>query len=131
MAQSTAPFKFSHFTLYIVAAAILNAIVFYIGLAAGASMKVDTPAYTDVSAIVVAIATIFPVLLAGFVTWLIARKYRGFLSFAKWAGLIFAVLSIGSLFAVAEDSATLIALAITHIVVGILWFMGIARSTTR
>lgn len=131
MAQTAAPFKFSAFTLYIVAAALINAVIFYIGLAAGASMKVDTPAYTDVSAIVVAIATIVPVLIAGFITWLIARKYRGFLSFAKWAGLIFAILTIASLFPTAQDTATLIALGITHVVVGVLWFLGLAKTATR
>jgi LytS/YehU family sensor histidine kinase len=111
-----------------IAAGIINAVIYFIGVAAGASMKVDTPAYTDVSVLVVAVATIIPLLLAGFVTWLIARKYRGFLTFAKWAGLIFAILTIGSLLPTAEDAATLIALSVTHVVAGVLWFIGIARS---
>lgn len=128
MAHKTAPFKYSQFTLYMVAAGIINAVIYFIGVASGASMKVDTPAYTDVSVFVVAFATIIPLLLAGFVTWLIARKYRGFLSFAKWAGLIFAILTIGSLFPTADDAATLIALSVTHVVAGVLWFIGIARS---
>lgn len=128
MAHKTAPFKYSQFTLYMIAAGIINAVIYFIGVAAGASMKVDTPAYTDVSVLVVAVATIIPLLLAGFVTWLIARKYRGFLTFAKWAGLIFAILTIGSLLPTAEDAATLIALSVTHVVAGVLWFIGIARS---
>lgn len=128
MSTNSAPFKYSQFALFILAAGIVNTIIYFVAQAFGAAMKVDTPAYSDISAVVVAGATIVPMLIAGFVTWLIARKYRGFLTFAKWAGLVFAMLSIASLFPTAVDAGTLISLALTHVVAGALWFLGVSRA---
>lgn len=124
---SSTTFRYSKLAIAATAAAVINGLLFVIGSATGASMKVNTPAYTDVDVVVVVIATLIPLLIAGAVTMLIARKKPGFQTFARWAGFIFAIVSIGSLFAVTTDTATLVWLSLTHVVAGFAWLIAIKK----
>ena len=71
----------------------------------------------------VALATFSPLMIAGVVTKAISAKRSGFQTFASWAGLTVATLSIASVFTAAQDTATIVALALMHVVGGSAWFI--------
>lgn len=121
------PFSLARLGLVAVIAAIANALVFVIGSAAGASMSIDSPAYSQITLVMATFATLAPLLIAGVVAWLIARKFPGFRRVAQWLGLAVALLSMISPFVVAQDTATAISLAAMHLVAGAAWFLGVAR----
>lgn len=125
-AVAARPFGLGRHAIFAVAAAAANALVFTIGSGAGASMSIDSPGYSQITLVMSALATLAPLLIAGLVTWLIARKRPGFRRVAQWLGLAVAVLSIVSPFIVAIDMATAISLAAMHVFAGAAWFLGVA-----
>ena len=120
---------FSRRRLLVVAAiaAIINVVVYFIGSAAGATMVVTSPQEMQIPFVVVIIATLLPLLLAGIITWLIARRVPAFHTFARWAGAIVAVVSIIEPFLVTEDTTTALSLAAMHIVGGAAWFVALTK----
>lgn len=123
------PYSLTRLTVLALAAAAANALVFLIGSAAGASMRINSAGYSQITLLLSVLATLAPLLIAGIITKLIARKRPGFGRVAQWLGLGVALLSMVSPFIVAEDAATAFALAAMHVVVGAAWFFAGARST--
>lgn len=130
-AAGARPFRYGRLAIIAVIAAVANALVFAVGSAAAASMSIDSPAYSQITLVMSALATLVPLLLAGAVTWLIARRFPGFRRIAQWAGLAVALLSMISPFVVAQDTATAFALAAMHLVAGAAWFFGVASTGRR
>lgn len=126
------PFSLVRLALVAAAAAAANALVFAIGAAAGASMGIDSPGYSQITLVMAIFATLMPLLLAGGVTWLIARSRPAFRRIAQWLGLAVALLSIASPFLVAQDIATGVSLAAMHLVAGLGWFFAVdARASHK
>lgn len=125
-ASAADPFSLVRLALVAVAAAIANALVFAVGSAAGASMSIDSPGYSQIALAMAVLATLIPLLLAGAVTWFIARRRPAFRRIAQWLGLAVALASIASPFFVAQDTATAFTLAAMHLVAGAAWFFGVA-----
>jgi hypothetical protein len=115
-----------------VIAAAINLIIYAIGKAANASMTIASGAYSSINAVMVAAFTLVPILLAGFVTYLIARRRPAFRGWARWLGVGLAVLSIPSPLVLANDTRTGLTLAAMHIVAGTAWLIASApRSPAR
>lgn len=130
-ATARRPFGLGRLAIIAVAAAAANALVFVIGSAAGASMGIDSPAYSEITVVMSVFATLVPLLIAGAVTWLIARPWPTFHPIARWLGLAVALLSMASPFLVSQDAATAIALAAMHLVAGAAWFLALGAPRTR
>jgi|GEM_PF-1021188 len=104
---------------------ILNAGVFLIGRAAGASMEITDPTMT-ITVWTILFGTAVPLLLFGLIAWAGSRRVPALRTWFAWAGLAFAVLPAVSPFLFAADLTSAIALAIIHVVAGVVWFIGLA-----
>lgn len=124
------PFSLSRLGVAATAAAALNAVVFTLGSSAGAAMTVRSSAYTDITLPLAVIATLAPLLVAGGITWLIARRRPGFRRIAQLLGTAVALLSMVSPFLVAQDTATGFTLAGMHLVGAAAWFLGLRATAT-
>lgn len=103
-------------------AAATNLIIYFVGYFAGADYQVNAGVSMQVPWFLAALATFSPLMIAGVVTKAISAKRSGFQSFASWAGLAVAILSIGSVLVATQDPATIISLALMHVVAGTAWF---------
>jgi len=104
-------------------AAATNLTIYLVGYLAGADYQVNAGVSMQVQWFMVALATFSPLMIAGVVTKAISAKRSGFQTFASWAGLTVATLSIASVFTAAQDTATIVALALMHVVGGSAWFI--------
>ncbi|GAA0977662.1 hypothetical protein GCM10009555_039190 [Acrocarpospora macrocephala] len=111
------------------AAVVVDLLVFWIGSAAGASLKIEAP--YELNALVVALATAVPMLAAGAVVWLVARRLPGVRRWAAWVGLAFALVSALMPFVVSADVATGVTLALMHGVAGTAWVVALLRHRPR
>lgn len=105
------------------AALIANIILYLIGGAAAATWQVGLP--FTVSLAMVAFATVFPMLLGGFIVGILAKWKPGIVGLASWLVLVFALAGSPSGYIASQDLATGLALGAMHLVVGLSWFIGI------
>jgi hypothetical protein len=119
------PFVPARFAIATASAAAVNVVLFLIVSATGASMVITQPSETPLTLVALIVATIAPLVLAGVVTWFLARRWPVIRTVAAWAGVAVAVLSAPSPLFASADLATGIALGIMHIVAGVAWFIGI------
>ncbi|WP_112134286.1 DUF6069 family protein [Glycomyces dulcitolivorans] len=103
------------------AAAALNLVALGIGSAADASMIVNDPTPTEVGVAATLGATLGPLLVAGLVLWLIAKRSPRIRVWAGWAGAVLAFATVASPFFAADDLTTAFTLASMHIVGGLAW----------
>ncbi len=104
-------------------AAATNLTIYFVGYSVGANYQVNAGVSMQVPWFLAALATFSPLMIAGVITKAIATKRPGFQTFASWAGLTVATLSIGSVLTATQDPATIIALALMHVVAGTAWFL--------
>ena len=103
-------------------AAALNLGVYGVGKLLGASFVVNGGVTMEIPWFLAALATFIPLVLAGLVVQQIAKRFSSFQRFASWAGLAFAFLSIGTVFAASQQVATILALGLMHAIAGVAWF---------
>ena len=103
-------------------AAAANLTIYFVGYSVGANYQVSAGVSMQVPWFLAALATFSPLLIAGVITKAIGSKRPGFQTFASWAGLTGAILSIGSVLVAAHDPATIISLGLMHVVAGAAWF---------
>jgi len=123
----SSPFSRRRLLAVAVIAAVVNVVAFLIGSAAGATMTVSSPQEMQIPVVVVIVATLVPLLLAGIVTWLIAKRVPAFRTVARWVGTIVALISVVEPFLVTDDTTTAVSLAVMHIVGGAAWFVALAK----
>ena len=104
-------------------AAAANLTIYFAGYLVGANYQVNAGVSMQVPWFLAALATFSPLMIAGVITKAIASKRPGFQTFASWAGLTVATLSIGSVLVATQDPETIIALALMHVVAGAAWFL--------
>lgn len=128
MTNTSKPFNFTKFAGFAVLAAVLNGISFLIGKATDATMMVDQGDLREIALPMVFAATLFPLLMAGAVTFGIGKNSPKFVSKAALIGGIFGVVTLFAPFLVAQDTGTGITLASNHVIAGIIWYVGIKKS---
>lgn len=99
-------------------AAALNLVVYWLGVASGASMQVASP--QPVSALSVVLFSLLPILVAGVGVWSLNRRFA-LRRLAGWTGLFFALATIAGSLLAAADTTTALVLSAMHIVVGTAW----------
>ena len=104
-------------------AVALNLIALGVGSMAGASWETGAPESID--ALTITVATLLPLLLAGVVTGLIARRRPSFRRTAAWIGLAFGFAGLPMPFIAAGDLATAWALAAMHVITAVAWFIAL------
>jgi steroid 5-alpha reductase family enzyme len=82
---------------------------------------------TTVSVLLTIGATAVPLVVAGAVTWYIARRQAGLRTVAQWLGLAVALVSVASALLAATELGTSIALSLMHVIAGIAWFVAVGR----
>ena len=123
--QPNSPFNFIQVVIAALGAGYLNVIIFFIGIASGASMKVGANPEKVIGFDNILQATWIPLLAFGFVVFLIGRAKKGIIKVAQWVGLVIAVVSSISAIMAASDVATAVTLTVIHIVTGAAWFFAV------
>ncbi len=123
--QPKSPFNFIQVVIAALGAGYLNAIIFFIGIASGASMKVGSNPEKVVGFDNILQFTWLPLLVFGLVVFLIGRAKKGFVTVAQWIGLIIAVVSMISPIMISADVATGVTLSVIHVVTGAAWFFAV------
>lgn len=118
----------------VVAAVVLNLIVWGIGAAAGGSFTVvDGETVTDVAPGGVIIMSAVPLLIGLTVAVLIAYRWTGVLRVAEVVGSVLSIATIGLTLTAGFDAATTVALSVMHVVlvpVIVVALEGVRRSIT-
>lgn len=110
-------------------AAVANLGLFGIGSLAGATWSAGAP--FSVSWVVVLVATIAPMALAGIVTRLVARRQPNVTSWFAWGGLVFAILGSPMGYLMGGDVPTGFALGAMHVVTGLAWLWAVNLRASR
>ena len=105
------------------AALIANLALFGIGTLAGATWNVGQPAPVGLGLVIG--ASVGPMVIGGFVAWLISSKTSKQLNWFSWAVLIFAVLGAPLGWVASGQAATGLALGAMHIVEGLAFFWAV------
>lgn len=123
--RNTAPASVSPARLAIAGCGALgaNLLVFGVGTAAGATWEIAAP--EPVNALMVVVSTLLPFLLAGALTWLVARRFPVAPRWFAWAGLVVGVVSAPVGFLASSDVTTGASLAAMHLVAGVSWFLAV------
>lgn len=106
-------------------AAAVNASLFAIGSATGATWDVGQPFLVGIGMVLG--ATLAPMLLGGLVAKLAVGKWARLQGILAWSGLAFAIVSSPGGFIASSDLATSIALGLMHVIAGVSWFFGIKK----
>ncbi len=123
--QPNSPFNFIQVVIAALGAGYLNVIIFFIGIASGASMKVGSNPEKVIGFDNILQFTWLPLLVLGLVVFLIGRAKKGIVKVAQWIGLIIAVVSMISPIMTAADVATGVTLSVIHVVTGVAWFFAV------
>jgi hypothetical protein len=126
MTQSLKVGKFAGFA---VIAAIANSIVFLIAKGSDATMIVNQGGSQEIALPMVLASTLLGLVFAAIIAARIGMKSQSFLSKLPIFGLIFGIVTAVAPFTASDDSKTSLALASMHVVAGVMWFVGIKRST--
>lgn len=111
-------------------AAAVNLALLVVGRSVDASLTMEVPDPVVVEWPAVVTFSTVPVLLAGLVVWLVARRLPRARRWFAWAGLVVAVLSCVVLVS-APDVATAITLGAMHLTVGLAWWVALTARTGR
>lgn len=123
------PLSLARLGIGIVAAVVVNLIVYAVGSAAGATWIANGQA---VGWFMVPIATVIAMAIGGLITWLLARRWEKATITMAWVGLVFAVISVPGPLLGSDDAPTRWALAAMHVTTGIAWFIAVhPRRSTR
>lgn len=128
-APTTRPISTRRVAIAAAAGTAANLAVLWIGSASGATMQIDAP--YPVTALTVALFSALPMALAALVVAFVARRRPGFVTFAAWAGLAFALLTAAMPFVASPDGPTALTLAAMHVVIGAAWFSAIRPTLAR
>ena len=119
------PLPLARLGMGIVAAVVVNLVVYAVASAAGATWIANGQ---SVGWFMVPIATVVAMAIGGLVTWLLARRWEKATITMAWVGLIFAVISVPGPLLGSDDAPTRFALAAMHITTGIIWFFAVHPS---
>ena len=111
----------------VVAALVLNRVVYAVGSAVGATWLASGQTVTW---ILVAAATTVAMTLGWAVTAALSRRWSNARRVMAWAGLAFAVVSAPAPLVASDDAATRWALMGMHVVTGIVWFVAVRPRRT-
>ena len=115
--------RISRVVIWVAAAAIANVVLFFIGVGAGATYNVGSPARID--AVMTAIATVVPLSIGAFVAHLVGKKGTKVLSILVWVGFGVAVISSPNGWVMSHDTATGVTLMAMHLVAAFAWLLAV------
>ena len=122
-AVPNSPFNFVQVIIAALGAGYLNVIAFFIGGSAGASMQIGDGKVVHFAQVLG--FTWAPLVVLGFIVFLIGRAKKGVTKLAQWVG---AIVALGlSAFAIvkAEDAATAVTLVIIHVITAAAWVFAV------
>lgn len=123
-ATARTTFSIRRYLVYVLIAAVVNALIWVAAVAVGAGMRVTMSGGMDVALPAALVATAIPLAIAGTAAWLVTRRWPRLRPAARVTGSIVAVASAVIPFTVAVDVPTGIALAAMHLCAGAAWFLG-------
>lgn len=125
------PFNYVQILLAAFGAASICTFIYFVAGAAGASMNFTGGLFEHLAFMDVIRFTVVPIVLLGFLTWVIGRAKPGFCRIAQWVGVAVVVLAIISPIMFAADLPSGIALALMHLIVGASWYLAVNYSNRK
>jgi len=122
MSATASPLSWSRITRFALIAVISNLVIYGIGSLAGAGWEAGG---LTIAWYLVLGATLVPIFIAAGATSLLGLVWKSAAKVMAWIGLIFALVTVPSVFITAPELGTAIALGSMHIIVGLAWFFGI------
>lgn len=125
------PFNYVQILIAAFGAASICTFIYFVAGAAGASMNFTGGLFEHLAFIEVIRFTVMPIVVLGFLTWVIGRARPGFCKIAQWVGVAVVVLAIINPIMFAADLASGIALALMHLIVGGSWYLAVNYSNRK
>jgi hypothetical protein len=113
----------------VAATVAINLVVLGIASTAGAPMltgAADAPEPVGVQAVV--LASLVPMLLGAVLVVLVASRVPGLVRVLAWVGLSLGAVTAAAPLVLALDVSTGVALALMHLVAGVVWFVAVRRT---
>lgn len=131
LAEYKMPFNYVQVVIAAFGAMALSVLTFFIAEAAGASMHFSGGFFAHIDFIHIVRFTVFPIVLLGFLTYVIGKSHPGICRIAQWAGVALVAVSLVVQFFFAQDAGSAIAVAVMHVIFGASWFIAVDNSNKR
>lgn len=111
-------------------AVVLNLVAYALGHLAGADMRVTQPGGATSAVVIPAVLlmTIVPLVIGGLLLVAAARFWRPGVRVLRWLGLAVGVLTVPMPLFSNATPVTVATLAMMHVIVGVVWFIGVGRA---
>ncbi|GAA1406177.1 hypothetical protein AUR04nite_06750 [Glutamicibacter uratoxydans] len=96
LAEYKMPFNYVQVVIAAFGAMALSVLTFFIAEAAGASMHFSGGLFAHIDFIHIVRFTVFPIVLLGFLTYVIGKSHPGICRIAQWAGVALVAVSLVS-----------------------------------
>jgi len=116
------PLNLRRLGLGLLAAVIVNLVLYAIGTTANAGWIASGQAVGWGSVVVV---TVVVMAAGGALTYILSRRWEAATKVMAWVGLILAAVSLPIPFTASGDSATAFTLAAMHVLTGVVWFVSV------
>lgn len=120
--RPAAPLDVKRLGVAMIAALVVNLIVYAVGSAAGATWVANGQ---PVGWYLVVIATLVSMAIGGAITYLLARRWARATVVMAWVGLAFAIVSVPSPILASDNATTGWSLAAMHVITGVAWFVAV------
>ncbi len=126
--RPAAPLDVKRLGWAMIAALVVNLIVYAVGSAAGATWIANGQ---PVGWYLVVIATALSMAVGGAITFLLARRWSRATMVMAWVGLAIAIVSVPSPVMASDNAPTGWSLAAMHVITGVAWFVAVFPRRTR
>lgn len=125
------PFNFAQVVIAAFGAMALSGLAYFIARVIGASMEYSGGLFQNLDFIHIVRFTAPPILVLGFLTFLIGRSKPEFCRIAQWVGVAALLVSAVVQWFFAEDWGTGLAVTIMHLVVAGSWYLAVNYSNKK
>ncbi len=125
------PFNFAQVVIAAFGAMSLSVLAYFIARVIGASMEYSGGLFQNLDFLHIVRFTALPILILGFLTFLIGRAKPSFCRIAQWVGVATVLASAVVQWFFAEDWGTALTVAIMHLVVAASWYIAVNNSNRK
>ncbi|MGV2855699.1 DUF6069 family protein [Glutamicibacter sp. AGC13] len=125
------PFNFAQVVIAAFGAMALSVLAYFVARVIGASMEYSGGLFQNLDFIHIVRFTALPILILGFLTFLVGRAKPGYCRIAQVIGVAAVLASAVVQWFFAEDWGTALTVAIMHLVVAASWYISVNYSNRK
>lgn len=125
------PFNFAQVVIAAFGAMALSVLAYFVARVIGASMEYSGGLFRNLDFIHIVRFTALPILILGFLTFLVGRAKPGFCRIAQVIGVAAVLASAVVQWFFAEDWGTALTVAIMHLLVAASWYIAVNYSNRK